>query len=246
MQTITNFLANKDLRAIGLLHDMKKINAFNDFVLSKKQPNIKINDDIFTQLKNYLIDLVVFGDSKACDKCKLFERINDEFALKNYILREFPTNAAKKDISLNRCAVESSGFLPEKFKLGILTPGKSNDCTGPHFMLADFIPMNVNSVYADDFDDSESASCSNQLTCTASTQSVNFDDNDMVEEAIRVANESSTRDVCTSLMLYPDGPNTALNVEQENTRKRHISVGNDYSEELEWHTTKFFRLVRKY
>lgn len=83
VQTITNFLANRDLRAIGLLHDKTKINPFSDFASSKKQPNIKINDAIIEQIKKYLVEMVVFGDSKACDKCKLFDKINDEFTLKN-------------------------------------------------------------------------------------------------------------------------------------------------------------------
>lgn len=104
--------------------------------------------------------------------------------------------------------------------------------------------------YADDCDDTESASCSIEPTCTTSTQETDSDDivmteQDvvMIEEAIRVANETSTRDVCTSLMLHPDGSNTALSVQQENNRKRHIGITGDHSEELEWLTTKYFRLV---
>lgn len=240
VQSITNFLANKDLRAIGLLYDKKKINTFSDFSLSKKQQNIKINDAIIDQLKNHLIDLVVYGENKACDKCKLFERINDEFALKKFILREFPTNKVKKDMSLNRCAVESTGFLPEKFKLGDPSPGKPNDCTGPHFLLEEYIPVNVMSAYVDDNDDFESTTCLNQPTCTTTISTIDSD-NDMIEQEISAANETSTMDICTSLLLYPDGSNIALTVEQENSRKRHFGTTHDYSEELEWQTTKFFR-----
>lgn len=232
-QTITSFFAKKDLRAIGLLYDKEKTNSFKDFTLPKK--NSKINDAIIDQMKKYLIDLVVFGEKKSCDKCKIFERINHEFTAKKYILREFPNS--NKDISLNRCAVESTGFLPEKFKLGNPTPGKENDCTGPHFLTEDYIPVNVIPAYVDDYDDSEGASCSNQPTCTAPIQPI---DDDMIEEAVCVANATSTRDICTSLMLNPDGSNTAITMEQENSRKRHIG-SHDHSEELEWQTTKFFR-----
>lgn len=238
-KSITEFFINKNLRAIGLLHDEKKLNSFSDFTLSKKQPSIKISDAIFVQLKNYLIDLVVYGENKACATCKLFEKINDEFALKKYILREFPINSEKNRITLNRCAAESAGFLPEKFKLGNPTPSKPNDCTGPHFLLDDYIPVNVPTAYVEDYDDFEGASCSNQNTCAASTHSTVSEDNNMIGQAIRAANETSTRDICTNQMLYPDGSNTALTVEQENRRKRHIDA--DHSKELEWKTTKFFK-----
>lgn len=77
---ITNFLANKDIRAIGLLHDEKKVNAFTDFVLTKKQPFIKINDDIIKQLKEHSIDLVVYSRDKTCDKCALFPTIDFFFS----------------------------------------------------------------------------------------------------------------------------------------------------------------------
>lgn len=83
VQTIAHFLGNKDLRAIGLLHDKKGLNTFSDFILSKKQPNIKINGVIIEQLKNHLVDLVVYGENQACEKCKIFEKINEEFSLKN-------------------------------------------------------------------------------------------------------------------------------------------------------------------
>lgn len=225
-QTIKSFFAKGDLRAIGLLHDKEKLNSFKDFTLSKKTPSLKINDEIVEQLKKYLIDLVVLYE-----KCKLFERINDEFTLKKYILREFPSNFGK---TLNRCAIETNGFLAEKFKLGDPTPGQPNDCKGARFLLEDFIPVNVLSAYADDCDNFEEASSSNQNTCSTSIQPE-------LEQAIREANEYSTRDRCTSLLLYPDGSNTALTVEQENSRKRHFSVDKDYSEELEWRTAKHFK-----
>lgn len=133
--------------------------------------------------------------------------------------------------------------MPEKFKLGNPTPGQPNDCSGPHFVLNDHISNSIITAYNDDYDDLGDASCS--VECTTSTctadQSINFVDNNLVEQEFRLAIESSTKDTCTSLMLYPDGSNIAINVEQENSRKRHISVEKDYFEEPEWQTTKFFR-----
>lgn len=128
----------------------------------------------------------------------------------------------KKVVSLNRCAVESSGFLPEKFKIGNPTPGKANDCTGPHILLENIVPANV---YSDDFDDTEEASCSLQPTsaCAANQSDEN------IEEEIRMLNETAVKDTCTISMSYPDGANIASNINQENARKRQISVANDYS-----------------
>lgn len=220
------------------------MNSFKKFALSKTQPNIKINREILEELKSYLIDLVVYGEDKACTRYSLFEEINSEFASKEYILREFPTNSAKEDISMNRCAIESSGFLPEKFKLEYPTPGKPNDCTGPNFLLENDVPVNMVYSYADDFDEFEDASCSNEATCSASIQPINSDDNNVIERAIHAANKTSTSDSCTDLMLHPDGSNRALTLMQENSRKRHISAGNDHLEEPEWLTTKFFRLIK--
>lgn len=201
------FFANKDVHAIGLLHDKRKLNPFSDFVLSKKQPSIKINEGILAQLKDHLIDLVVYGDAEVCQECKLFEKINNEFVTKKYILREFPKNAAQEDISLNRCAVESHGFIPEKFKLGNPTPGKHNDCSGPHFLLEDHIPSVV-SEYCDNCDESEDQ-CSS--TCNVD-QPISSDDNNIIEQEIESANQTTTKDVCTSLMLYPDGTNKVMNI----------------------------------
>lgn len=138
-QTISNLFGQKEVRAIGLLYD--KNNAFSNFILTKKTPNIKIDDGVINELRNYLVDLVVYGDN-ACEKCSLFEKINNDFASKKYILREFP-NSEKKIISLNRCAIETHGFLSEKFKLGNPTPGQPNDCSGPHFVSNDHISNSI-------------------------------------------------------------------------------------------------------
>lgn len=87
----------------------------------------------------------------------------------------------------------------------------------------------------------------NQCTSACNLdQTITSDENNIIEQGIRLANGTSTKDTCTNLMLYPDGTNKAINVEHENNRKRHIGVEGDYSEELEWKITKFFRLVTKH
>lgn len=112
----------------------------------------------------------------------------------------------------------------------------------------------MNSAYVNDYDNAEGASCSNEPTCTQSDQStrsaldrptcstpdqpINAED---IEMEINTASKTSAADSCTNLMLHPEGSNTALILEHENSIKRHIGVENDYSDESEWETTKFFR-----
>lgn len=62
-----------------------------------------------------------------------------------------------------------------------------------------------------------------------------------IENAIDSANLSSISNTCTSLLLYPDGGNVAETIARESNRKRHMS--DDADIELEWETTKFFKLV---
>lgn len=66
-----------------------KLNAFSvvvNFTISKKTPNIKIDDGIINQLRNYLVELVVYGDN-VCEKCSLFEKINNDFTSKIHTSR---------------------------------------------------------------------------------------------------------------------------------------------------------------
>lgn len=248
--SVTNFMKNgiKDLRAIGLLYDSEKLNPFSEFTLSKTQTYIRIDDFLLEILKKYLIDLVVYGERVSCDKSEVFEKIHNDFALKTYMLREFSSNTAKEDISLNRCAVELAGFLPEKFKLGSTTPGKENDCSGPHFILEDHIletisPVNERIIYEDEFDDLEGASCSNMPMCTSSIDKTDYMRGTLhaIQQTIETMNVTSTSDICSPLMLNPDGGNIEMSLNQENNRKRSIGVDHDYSEDLEWESTKYFR-----
>lgn len=249
IQPISNFfVSGNKLSAIGLLYVEKE--TFNDFKLTEKKPELRIDDKLIEILKKYLVDLVIYAGEKTCDKCALFEILHEDFSNKKYTLREFVTNRGENDISLNRCALEGIRFLPDKFKIGFPTPGKKNDCSGPYFILEDNIlqaiqPVHIHSISQDDYDDSNGASCSNEVECYSSIDQTDYSQLSAqgIEDAIHSANLTSTSSSCTSLLLYPDGGNVAQTLARENSRKRHVSADVDYSEDFEWETTKFFRLV---
>lgn len=236
------FVNDNKLSAIGLLYGEK--NPFNEFKLTEKNREIVIDDKLKGVLKKSLVYLVIYGDRKACDKCDFFEMIHDDFANKKYTLRDFSKNIENNVISLNRCTLERYGFLPEKFKLGSLTPGKANDCSGPHFILEDNIleatPL-VHSSIISEFDDLDSASDQPQCTSTIDISEYSQLSADSIVHAIDLANKTSQNDACTSMLLYPDGGNILQTVINANNRKRHISSAPDYSDENEWDTEKNFR-----
>lgn len=121
-----------------------------------------------------------------------------------------------------------------------------NDCSGPHFFLGDHIPdvialVNIQAPYSDDLEVLDDAACSNKCTSTIEATDSNQISIGRVQAAVSTANDTSRRDICTNLMLDPDGGNTAMMVEHENQRKRRMSPYDDYSEELEWKTTAHFQ-----
>lgn len=244
VQSVTSFFTNQRLSAIGLLYGEKE--PFNDIKLSDKKTELLLNGKLIEILKKNLVDMVVYGSKNSCDKCKLFDIIHEDFANKKYALCEFPNNIENGDISLNRCAFEGLGFLPEKFKLGKPTPGEINDCNGPHFMLEDNIlsvmPPVLSVVSDDDFDDLNGASCSKEPECTSSSiQQSDFNQitTQRIEEAISNANSSSLLNACTPMYLFPDGGNTEQMIIEANARKRQISNADDA--ECEWESSKHFK-----
>lgn len=246
--TLSNFIVNgdKSLRAIGLLYGEK--NPFSEFVLTKKTNRLRIDDKITEQMKNNLVDLVVYGGEVPCDKCALFEMIHNSFVNKKYTLRDFPANTGKKDITLNRCTLETGGFLPEKYKLGKPTPSNENDCSGPNFLLEESILNAIPTVisqgmYLDDYDDQNGACSSSAQTCTSSIDEVNYVQitSSGIANAIEMANKSSGSNTCSPLNLNSYGGNIVQQLEQDNTRKRHMGVEADYSQEYEWTSTKHFK-----
>lgn len=242
------FVSGNKLSAIGLLYGEK--DTFTDFKLTEKKPELMINDKLIEILKKNLVDLVIYAGEEACDKCALFENLHEDFSNKKYTLREFVTNKDRNDISLNRCAFEGIGFIPEKFKIGIPTPGRKNDCSGPYFIIEDNIlqavqPVPIHSVSQDNYDDLNEVSCPNEPECSSSIDQTDYRrlSSQGVKNAIHGANLTSTSSSCTSSLLYPDGGNVAEAIFRENSRKRHTSADIDYSDELEWETTKYFRFV---
>lgn len=240
--SMANFLinTNNEIHDIGLLYD--KLNSFKEFVLTQKQQYIAINERIAEILNKYLVDLVVYGEKVPCSKCELIEKIHSDFTTKKYMLRELQTNSKGKDISLNRCSIESVGFLPEKFKLGNPSPGSPNDCSGPNFILEDHIAEfqvnqleNIEDEYV--YDDS----CASQPECTSSIPKSAYSEalSQSVLRSLDILNVSSTSNMCTNLMLSPETSSSVI--DQENRRKRSIGGDKDYSEEHEWKTEKYFR-----
>lgn len=269
MHSMSNYFGNvrSELRAFALLYE--KDNSFREIALNEKTKVLPINDKLVELLKKYLIDLVVYtGDKGTCDKCELIERIYSEYGQRKYVLRETKSNLANNDISLNRCASENIGFLPEMFKLGNPTPGAENDCTGPHFILEEnileatsLLPSNTQSSYIDDNELDQSCSnenqprttCDDQLTpgcsgepqpiCTSSIPQLDYSHTttSSILQTIEQLNASSITNTCTSLLLHPDGDRDAAIIERENNRKRTIGDGADYSEDHEWSTTTHFQ-----
>ena len=244
VQSVTSFFTNQRLSAIGLLYGEKQ--PFNEIKLTEKKTEIVLNENIIDILKKSLVDMIVFGSKDSCDKCKAFEIIHEDFANKKYALREFPQNIQNEDISLNRCALEGLGFLPEKFKLGKPTPGENNDCMGPNFILEDnllsLIPPVLNEILYDESDYLEQATCSKESGCISSSiQQSEFSQiiPQRVEQAISNANSSSLHNTCTSMNLYPNGANTEQMIIDGNMRKRHII--DDKDEENEWESCRHFK-----
>lgn len=239
--SMTNFLenSNTDIYAIGILY--KKNDPMSSIQLEKNKNTIVIDDKLKEFLKNNLIDLVVYSEKFDRDRCNIFEELYPAFAQKKYTLREFNFKKGT-DISLNRCTIESDGFIPEKFKIGKPTPGLENDCSGAYFIFEDRIQQFLPNIITDvDISEShESESLDNE--CSSSIASANYDlvTNERIEEILTIANAESSTSQCTVQQLYPDGGNLAAEVDRGNRRKRRLSSEKDYSEKLEWETEEYF------
>lgn len=234
--SISTFLTSvkSDLRAIGLLYN--EGNPFGDIILSDRANLLPINDKIIGILTEYLIDLVVFAGKTPCDKCELIEKIHNDFSRRKYVLREVQFNDADDEISLNRCAIENSGFLPEMFRLGKPTPGAENDCTGPHYLFEDNIPeatapVNVNFRYPEDEDIEFDETCVQQAhsDCSSSIPQSDYTQTttDSIAKSINQQNVSSMSNACTTMMLRPEADDNVSIIQLENRRKRNIGVDTD-------------------
>ena len=240
INTMANFLinANTHLHAIVLLYDHK--NPFKDIILTQNQQFIKIDESVKSLLTAYTVDMVVYGRRASSNRCNLFEAIKPEFANKKYCLREFDTRIGI-DNSLNRCAVETTEFLPEKFKIGKPTPGFENNCTGAHFIIEDHI-LDVISLVPIEDDIISDGQCSSFIS-RGIYHSIKAA---LVEAAVQTELSAAHHDTCTQLMLYPSGANIANEITHANERKRKLSETDDYSKELDWETTKYFQYMYIY
>lgn len=240
--SMTNFLKNSNthLHAIGLLYGINE--PFKNIVINKTNNYIKIDDEVKDILKNNLVDLVVYGRRTEYDRCNIFEEIYPAFINKKYTLREFDISNGN-DHSLNRCTLESNGFLPEKFKIGTTTPGDINDCSGPHFLIEDHIldivPPVITQEYTSDFpvNEADVGECSSNLE-KSDYYRIN---SKMVDESVEREITIAHQDVCTRSLVYPEGGNTVQEIDHANNRKRRLSPDVDYSETFEWDTEVHFK-----
>ena len=98
--------------------------------------SIKITQEIMEYLIANIVDMVVVGTMRSSDRCLVFDQLYPGFVAplgRSYVLRDI--NLDRVDLSLNRCTLLPTCFIPEKFKLGPISPGSPNDCSGQKFIL---------------------------------------------------------------------------------------------------------------
>lgn len=83
--------------------------------------------------------MVVYERRAAFDQCELFSDLFPDYENRKYVLREIDDDDHDVDYTLNRCALETNGFVTEKFKLGKPTPADENDCSGGDFILEEHL-----------------------------------------------------------------------------------------------------------
>lgn len=216
--------------------------------LTAKQPFIKLNDHYKDLIRANIVDMIVYRRKAAFDSCKLFSDLIPDYENRKYVLREIDDDDNNIDYTLNWCALETDGFVAEKFKLGMPTPAKENDCSGAHFILEDHLLEVTNPIqnigYAQEDDEiaEQTKLADNTAQCSVSqTSSLYFSSRTsrISEEVSRIMNVVES-DQCNVLNLNPDGASTSNQMSSENQRKRKISGETDYSEDFGWSTTKDF------
>ncbi len=111
---------------------------YNSFQSLKYGYGRTFNKQMKELIKPYIVDLVVFSRRAKFNKCSLFEDFVEEYKGKQYVLTDYDSEEIG-DRTVNRCTELLDPFLPKSFKLGKPTPGKDNDCSGPHFILSEEI-----------------------------------------------------------------------------------------------------------
>lgn len=244
--TLETFLGrgNKHLYAIALLY--KASYSFPELVLTQKKPAIKIDQDIKDLIKNTLVDLVVYGRKAPYDDCALFTYLRNDYAQKEYVLREFDNSAGSGiDRTLNRCSLDSSAFVPEKFKLGIASPGAENDCSGSAFFLESYLarlsdplrgePVDSNNEY------STAEMCDTQCSSADSVSTYQTVSESLVNDIIDNDRAVAGNNQCSASNLAATEGNIADEIDRTNRRKRRLSETEDDAVENEWETLKLFQ-----
>lgn len=190
----------------------------------------------------------MYGRKAPYDNCQIFVKLYNDYANREYILREFDNNKNAIDRTLNRCAFDASSFISEKFKLGKPTSGDENDCSGPNFLLEQHLSNLTNSLQNKAFDSDNIENINYTLEqngtsqCTASADRSTYGSIivDRIEEAIQQETAMASTSSCSAFNLDRDDGNIADKLDRIQRRKRRLSDTVDYEEEYEWETTKYF------
>lgn len=232
---------SRHLHAIALIY--KQSNNFPELTISMKNPYLIITTEIKDLIRDNLVDLVVYGRQAPYDNCALFTDLYNEYTM-NYVLREFDNTQDGVDRTLNRCTTNyMKAFVPNHFKLGLPTPGATNDCTGAHFMIESHFPNISDPLQQHPFDldnvDSNLDSLMDEGSsqCTSSFDRSTYDSTSDMSIEMAITTQS---DSCSSMNLGANDGNIAEELDISNSRKRKLSDTSDYGIELEWETTKKF------
>lgn len=238
---------SRHLHAIALLY--KNTYNFPEIVISAKNPYMMVTNEIKDLIKNNLVDLVVYGRQAPYDNCALFTDLNNEYTT-DYVLREFDNVQEGVDRSLNRCTDSYiKAFVPNHFKLGLPTPGATNDCTGPNFMIESRLtnisdPLQQRPFDSENFDANfNSLMADDSAQCTSSVDSSTYASTSAAAIEMEIDREMSLvrSDSCSLMNLGANDGNIAENLDISRSKKRKLSDTNDYSTELEWETTANFQ-----
>lgn len=125
--------------------------------------------------------------------------------------------------------------------IGIRTPNAENDCSGTNYILEDHLiditaPIASSHIYSSELTRDASAVCSSTIDTTEYFSVPE----PLVLQSLEKISESTSTDACTVLQVYPDGGDTVATVDRGNSLKRRVSPDEDYSEDLEWETEKYF------
>ncbi|MCP4485840.1 MAG: hypothetical protein GY820_00715 [Gammaproteobacteria bacterium] len=108
---------------------------------------VQVTEPMTKFISDHLHDIVIYSRRSVFNRCTFFSDILRSHAdpEADYELRPGREwdRIGHEDLSLNRCPEEGESrkpFVFTRFKLGKPTPGKRNDCSGPHYILEERIP----------------------------------------------------------------------------------------------------------